>query len=165
MTAAATSKNILDRLIVNSDMALAKPVVSLDELPMVITVTMVPTGASSASSAAGGGVSLILDATPEEQAVSVAAVHVAVTTRRPARSGRRLEVGIGVGARASAAHRGPNGPRCGGRRQSELPVTAPARCCCGSSSRSRSRQRKQPWFTFARAIFDSVRSGRRTNLV
>ena len=46
--------------------------VTIESVPFLVTVHIVPSSGSSSS------VCLILDATPEEQAVAVAAVHVAV---------------------------------------------------------------------------------------
>ena len=83
----SSSKSILDRLMVNSDIALAQPAVMLESVPFLITVHIltVPSTTHSggsrwqlSSSSAGSAWCWILDATPEEQAVAVAAVHVAV---------------------------------------------------------------------------------------
>ena len=72
-SSSSTNKtSVLDRLVVNSDIAMAKPVVTSESVPFLVTVHIVPSSGSSSS------VCLILDATPEEQAVAVAAVHVAV---------------------------------------------------------------------------------------
>lgn len=84
-TPSSQTHNILDRLIVNSDIAQARPLVSLHSIPFLITATIVPTNRNSDDGGGGDDITsssisfvLVLDATPEEQAVSIASVHVAV---------------------------------------------------------------------------------------
>lgn len=69
------SKNVLDRLLVDSDIAHAKPVINLEEVPLIVTVHVIQTVNDSGRHEQQV---LVLDATAEEEAVSVSAVHVAV---------------------------------------------------------------------------------------
>jgi exosome complex RNA-binding protein Rrp42 (RNase PH superfamily) len=67
---------------VNSDIALARPAVMLESVPFLITVHIISVLPISSSSPW----CWILDATPEEQAVAVTAVHVAVMPRDKSQS-------------------------------------------------------------------------------
>jgi exosome complex component RRP42 len=89
-SSSSTKKNVLDRLLVDSDIRNARPVIAtVEEAPVIVTVHVIP---SSSSSTGGGTTVLVLDATAEEEAVSTAAVHVAVRVQQQQQSSSAVMV-------------------------------------------------------------------------